>query len=314
MGAAGVEGGFRVASGAFASNIMWGRQQTGSVLCRSCGGLTGVSDETCFHCGARNPGLFGFAAGLRNFGADLGFGPLILSLCVIAYGASLILDPAGIGFQGLMNLLSPSLEAGQRMGSSGIYPVWKYGRWWTVLSAGWLHGSLLHIFFNMYWVRILVPQVAELYGPGRTVIIYTLASVLGFAMSSTAPVLILMGAPFLGGVLKVFPGYGYFTLGASAALMGMWGALVHYGRRTGSSNLRSWAWTNVLYFMVFGLVMRGIDNWAHLGGFLGGWLVAWLLDPLKSERTNHLVMAVLCLVASVAAIVASLLIPVPAFE
>ncbi len=290
---------------------MFGRQQTGSVLCRSCGGLTGVSDETCFLCGARNPGLFGFGGWLRSLGADLGFGPLILSICILAFGMSLALDPSGIGFQGL-NILSPSLEAGQRMGSSGIYPVWENGRWWTVLSAGWLHGSLLHIFFNMYWVRILVPQVAELYGPGRTVIVYTLASVAGFVMSSVAPVLILTAAPFLGGILQVFPGYGFFTLGASAALMGLWGALLHYGYRTGQSSLRRWAWSYVLIFMVMGLVMRGIDNWAHLGGFLGGWFVAWLLDPLKSERTNHVVMALLCLAASVAAIAASLLIAPPA--
>ena len=100
-------------------------------------------------------------------------------------------------------------------------------------------------------------------------------------------------------------------IGASAALMGLWGALVHYGRRTGSSSLRKWAWTNVAYFMVFGLVMRGIDNWAHLGGFLGGWLVAWLLDPLKAERTNHVIAAIVLLAASVASIAASLLIDVP---
>ena len=46
-------------------------------------------------------------------------------------------------------------------------------RWWTVLSAGWLHGSLLHIIFNMMWVRDLGPVVADMYGPGRMVIIYT---------------------------------------------------------------------------------------------------------------------------------------------
>jgi len=275
--------------------------------------MTGVSDETCFHCGAKNPGLFGFAAGLRNVGADLGFGPLILSICALAYALSLVLDPSGIGFQGL-NVFSPSLEASLRMGASGIYPVWQDGRWWTVLSAGWLHGSLIHIFFNLYWVRILVPQVAELYGPGRTVIIYTLGSIAGFVMSSSAPVAILSVAPFLRGPLSVFPGYGMFTLGASAALMGLWGALLYYGQRTGSSNLRQWAWRNIVYFMLFGLMVRGVDNWAHLGGLVGGWLVARLLDPLKSERTNHVVMAILCLVASAASIAASLLIPVPPLE
>lgn len=292
---------------------MFERQRSGSVLCRSCGLLTGVSDEACFHCGARSPGLFGFAASLRGLGADLGFGPLILALCILAYGLSMALDPSGIGYQGL-NIFSPSLEAGRRMGSSGIYPVWQDGRWWTVLSAGWLHGSLLHIFFNMYWVRILVPQVAELYGPGRTVILYVLGSIAGFVMSSTAPVAILWVAPILRGPLSVFPGYGMFTLGASAALMGLWGALLYYGQRTGSSNLRQWAWRNVVYFMLFGLMMRGVDNWAHLGGLVGGWLVARVLDPLKPERTNQVILAIACLAASVLAIAASLLIPVPVLE
>ena len=292
---------------------MFERQRSGSVLCRSCGGLTGVSDEACFHCGARNPGLFGFAARLRGVGADLGFGPLILTLCAVAYGLSLALDPSGIGFQGL-NIFSPSLEASLRMGASGIYPVWRDGRWWTVLSAGWLHGSLIHIFFNLYWVRILVPQVAELYGPGRTVIIYTIGSIAGFLASSSAPVLILWAAPFLRGPLSVFPGFGVYTLGASAALMGMWGALLYYGQRTGSSNLRQWAWRNVLYFMIFGLMVRGIDNWAHIGGLAGGWLVARLLDPLKPERVDHLAIAVVCLLVTFVAIVWSVITALPYFQ
>ena len=289
------------------------RQRSGSVLCRSCGQLTGVSEETCFHCGAKNPGLFGFAAALRGLGADLGFGPAILAICVLAYGLALALDPSGIGYQGL-NILSPSLEASRRMGSSGVVPVFEEGRWWTVLSAGWLHGSLLHIVFNMYWVRALVPQVAELYGPGRTVIIYTLGSILGFTLSSAAPIPILMMPPFLQGLFRLFPGFGYFTLGASAALMGLWGALLHYGQRTGSSSLRQFAFRNIVYFMLFGLMMRGVDNWAHLGGLAGGWLAARLLDPLKQENTNHMALAVLCLVASVASIAASLLILPPPLE
>ena len=51
----------------------WGRQKTGSVVCRSCGLLVGVNDEECYHCGARNPALWGFAPWLRGLGADLGF-------------------------------------------------------------------------------------------------------------------------------------------------------------------------------------------------------------------------------------------------
>ena len=71
-------------------------------------------------------------------------------------------------------------------GASGAIPVFRYDRWWTVLSAGWLHGSALHILFNMMWVRQLGPAVGNLFGPSRLVIIYTAASILGFLLSSFA--------------------------------------------------------------------------------------------------------------------------------
>ena len=58
--------------------------------------------------------------------------------------------------------------------ASGATPVFGYGRWWTVLSAGWLHGGVLHILFNMMWVRQLGPAVADIYGAARMVIIYTI--------------------------------------------------------------------------------------------------------------------------------------------
>ena len=82
-------------------------------------------------------------------------------------------------------------------GASGAIPVFGYGRWWTILSAGWLHGGALHILFNMMWVRQIGPAVADIYGAGRMVIIYTVSCATGFLLSS------FMGAylpiPFLGG-------------------------------------------------------------------------------------------------------------------
>ena len=53
---------------------MFKRQTTGSVVCASCGSLVGVNDDTCYTCGRRNPGLWGFGPMLRAFGNDLGFG------------------------------------------------------------------------------------------------------------------------------------------------------------------------------------------------------------------------------------------------
>ena len=79
---------------------------------------------------------------------------------------------------GLFSLLAPETGRSCCFGVSGAYPVFGYGRWWTVLSAGWLHGSALHILFNMMWVRDLGPPTADIYGGARMVIIYTVSSAL----------------------------------------------------------------------------------------------------------------------------------------
>jgi rhomboid protease GluP len=130
--------------------------------------------------------------------------------------------------------------------------------------------------------------------------------VVGFVLSSCALVVVDMIFPsgvtlLLGRVM----GVARFTVGASAALMGLLGALVYYGRRGGSTEIGRWAWGYVIFFGVFGLLVPNVDNWAHLGGFLGGWLAARLLDPLQPERLDHLVGAVVCLAATLLAILAS---------
>ena len=272
---------------------MFGRQRSGSVLCTSCGVLVGVADATCYNCGRRNPGLWGFAPVLRNFGRDLGFVPFLIGTCVLAYGASLMRSRGDIGMGGLFNLFSPSTEALFTLGASGAIPVFRMDRWWTVFSASWLHGGVLHIFFNLLWVRQLAPATAELYGAGRTVIIYTVAGVAGFALSS-----------FAGAYLPdlfVLRG-GQFSVGASASIFGLLGALVYYGRRTGSSAVHGQAMSWALTMGLFGLVMPGIDNYAHAGGFAAGFLLSKVLDPLTPERIDHLALATLCLAVSLAAI------------
>lgn len=272
------------------------RQRTGSTVCPSCGRLVGVNDERCFNCGRRNPGMWGFTSALRRLGNDAGFSELVMGGTILLYGATLIAGGIQQG-GGLFGLLSPAREALFAFGASGAYPVFYLGRWWTVLSAGWLHASLLHIFFNLLWVRQLAPVVAELYGPSRMVIIYTLSSVTGFLLSSAA-----------GAFLPIFGGAG-FTVGASAPIFGLLGALVHYGRR-GSRAVGSQAWSYAIVLFLFGFFMRGVDNWAHLGGFAGGWVTSIWLNPLREERTDHTLGALACLAATALAIAASLLVPV----
>ena len=175
-----------------------------------------------------------------------------------------------------------------RFGAAGAVPVFLLGRWWTVLSAGWLHAGALHILFNMMWVRQLGPSTADIYGPGRMVIIYTVAGVVGFALSSLAGL-------FLGGFPIPFLAGAPTTVGASAPIFGLLGSLVYYGRRGGSSMIRSEAMGYAVTLFVMGLIMPGVDNYAHAGGFAGGYLAGALLDPLRRERTDHLFIAFACL-------------------
>ena len=276
---------------------MFRRQTTGSVVCVSCGYLVGVNDDRCYHCGRRNPGLWGFAPALRRLGHDLGFVPFVIGACGVLYVLTWILSGANIGGS-LFDLLPVGQNTLVLFGASGYLPVFALGRWWTVLSAGWLHASLLHIGFNMMWIRQLAPAVGDLYGPGRMVIIYTVAGVTGFALTSVAgPVLGFL--PFLHGAP--------ITVGASAPIFGLLGALVHYGRRTGSSAVGSQAIYYAVILFVFGFVVTGVDNYAHAGGFIGGYVASRFLDPLKPERIDHMMMALGCLVLTMLSIVVSVL-------
>lgn len=268
-----------------------------SVLCPSCGTLVGVNDPQCLSCGRRYPGMFGFAHVLRNLGDDMGFTAFVIFGCAALYLATLATNPGAIGTSGMLSFLSPSGPSLFLFGASGALPVFGAGRWWTVLSASWLHGGILHIVFNMMALRNIAPAVAHLYGPGRTVIVYTAASVTGFLLSSTAgaflPAILGSRAPI--------------TVGASASIMGLVGALWYYGRRGGSSFISQQAKGIVISIAVMGFLLPGIDNWAHLGGFAGGYLAGRVLDPLRPERGDHVLVAIACLVASFASVVASVI-------
>jgi membrane associated rhomboid family serine protease len=270
------------------------RQRTGSTVCPQCGSLVGVNDETCYNCGRRNPGMWGYGPALRRLGNDLGFISIVTGGTVVLFALSLILSR-----QGLQIMMQPSGQILYLLGASGAFPVISEGRWWTVLTASWLHGGILHIFFNVMWIRQLGPEIAKLYGAGRMVIIYTVAGIVGFTLSSF---LGLFGLRFFGAGL---------TVGASASIFGFLGALVHYGNRTGSSHVREAGLQYALFMGIMGFVLSGVDNAAHLGGFIGGYLASMILDPLKPERIDHLAIAVGCLVASLVAILWSVITALP---
>ena len=125
----------------------------------------------------------------------------------------------------------------------------------------------------------------------RADLLCLLCGVVGFTLST---LMFFLGLPFFGA---------YLTVGASASIFGFLGALVHYGRRTGSSHAARMGLQYALIIGIMGFVMRGVDNAAHLGGFIGGYLASMILDPLKPERVDHIAAALVCLVITFAAIV-----------
>jgi len=243
------------------------RQNRGAMICPECGKLIGVDEPRCPFCGAWRPGLYGLAPRLQKiFGRGLDLSRIIVAASVALYITSLVLQPGAIFSGGLspFAILSPGSVALYKLGMTGGV-AWRMGWWWTLFTATWLHGGLLHIFFNMMWVRNLVPGATEAYGPARTFTIFSLSSAAGFLVSNYAT-----GAP---------------SIGASGGIFGLLAALIVYARRTGHPVSRQlWQWAAFMF--VFGFLMSGVNNWAHAGGFVGGWVAGEAMRALDDRRES----------------------------
>ena len=129
------------------------------------------------------------------------------------------------------------------------------GEYYRLLTAGFLHGSIVHLFFNMYslWVVGRIIFLANLpvsFSPLQFVIIYF--------------------ASLLGGSLCSYWFNPSPSVGASGALLGLLGALLVLSLRYGYTGLFSNILTNLVILVVLGFTVGRIDNWGHLGGFLTG--------------------------------------------
>ncbi len=256
--------------------------QRNSILCPKCGLLISLSEQSCPYCGLRAPGarwrrLFVFRllddpALLVKTVIGVNIGMFVLSLLMDLRTTGLTVNP----FQ----LLSPSLRSLFVLGATGTDPINEYHRWWTLVSANYLHGGLLHIFFNMAAFRQLSAVVVREFGTRRMFAIYTLAGVAGFGVS------------YLAGV--------GLTIGASAGVCGLVGAILYYGRSRGGAygtalykQVGMW----VVIMSVFGFVVPGINNWGHGGGIAAGALLGYLLGyaERKRETAFHRTLAALSL-------------------
>ncbi|MBF0257276.1 MAG: rhomboid family intramembrane serine protease [Desulfamplus sp.] len=210
----------------------------------------------------------------------------MLGVNILFFAASLILTGKNIHLSiNPFTALSPSTNVLIYLGASGTIPIEQYHQWWSLITANWLHGSLLHIIFNMIALWHIGHIISALYGMHRMFIIYTLSGMAGFYLSWLAGISV--------------------TIGASASICGLLGASFYFGKSQGGvagsvvSKMTS-GW--IFSLVIFGIAVPNINNWGHGGGFATGIFLGWILgyNERKKESSFHALISYLLMVSTIA--------------
>ncbi|MED4070559.1 rhomboid family intramembrane serine protease [Priestia endophytica] len=154
------------------------------------------------------------------------------------------------------------------------------GEWWRLITPIFLHIGLLHLLMNSIALYYVGTVVERIYGSSRFLLIYLIAGVSGtigsFLFSPTV------------------------SAGASGAIFGCFGALLFFGYKSPKiffDTLGTNVIMLVLFNIVFGFVVPGIDNAGHLGGLIGGFVAAGAVQlPKKQSKLASLVYIVILII------------------
>lgn len=148
-------------------------------------------------------------------------------------------------------------------------PSVRYGHYYRLFTGMFLHGSILHLIFNSYALYVIGSQIESFLGKFKFLIIYLVGGLMGSLFSIT----------FNGNMASI---------GASGAIFGLMGALVYFGyhyRVYLGNVIKSQIIPLIVFNLVLGFVMSGVDNSAHIGGLIGGTLATISLG-IKDKSTN----------------------------
>jgi len=219
----------------------------------------GSTAKKCPECGASL--TFSLAAASRSLSTFLpSTSPAtytILSLNVVLFAVSLLATMRGTEQFNLFGSILPQVL--QRLGASLPLP-YDILQPWRLVMAIFLHGGLLHVGMNSWVLMDIGPTVEETYGSARYLFVYVFTGVAGFVLSSFSS---------------------HFSIGASGALMGLIGVMLAMTTRRGGAYMqmvrgRLIRW--VIYILLFGVLVQGIDNLAHIGGLGAGFLLGRVMD------------------------------------
>lgn len=229
-------------------------------MCPHCRAFITTDDKVCPYCnnevGPRAVERRTSADALGGLIPQARFTTIVLLLINAGLYLATVLYTSRLG--GGESGFDPSGQALFDFGAKDARAILLFGQWWRLITAGFLHGGILHIGMNMWVLFDLGAQSEEIYGTSRFLVIYLISSVSGFLVS-------LYWSPAL-------------SIGASAALFGLIGAMIAYGVRERGhygAAMRSF----YIRWAVFGLVMSflpSIDMGAHLGGLAGGFALGFV--------------------------------------
>lgn len=161
----------------------------------------------------------------------------------------------------------------------GKYHIFNLGEYYRLFTAAFLHGGLVHLLFNCYALYIIGPQVENFYKRRNFLLIY-------FGSILSASLLSSLLLPYNGA-----------SVGASGAIFGLLGALLYFGyhyRLYLGNALNSQLIPLIFANLLFGMLMSGIDNAAHIGGLIGGILVSMAVGvsskSTKVDKINGIIL------------------------
>lgn len=145
------------------------------------------------------------------------------------------------------------------------------GEYWRLITPVLVHGSIIHLLFNMYALWIIGPIVETLYGPVRYLSLYLLCAAAGSAAS------------------YVFSD-ARLSVGASGAVFGLFGVLlvadrIHKPALTRNArNLTQQIAILIAINLFIGFSVPNIDNAAHIGGLVAGAWLGFVMVPRGTTR------------------------------
>lgn len=158
-----------------------------------------------------------------------------------------------------------------KFGANNILLI-KNGEIYRLLTCAFLHVGLIHLVVNMYSLRVIGPSVEGLIGKGKFVFIYLISAISASLMS------------------LVFVDSNIVSVGASGAIFGLMGALLYFGyhyRLYLNDAIKTQIIPVILFNLIIGFMMPGIDNGAHIGGLIGGYLATMAIGiKNKSEKKD----------------------------